>query len=74
MFLTYTELVELTQKKRASSQAKVLSSMGILYRPRSDGSLAVSKTHVEQTLGVVALSGAQKTREPELRLCHAQGK
>lgn len=74
MFLTYTELVELTQKRRASTQAKVLSSMGILYRKRVDGSLAVSKTHVEQTLGVVASSGAQKTREPELRLCHAQGK
>lgn len=74
MFLSYTELVELTFKRRASSQAKVLTAMGIQYRFRTDGSLAVSKTHVEQTLGVVALSGAQKTREPELRLCHAQGK
>lgn len=66
MFMTYTELVELTDKRRATSQAKVLESMGILYRARSDGSLAVSKAHVEQVMGLVRSSAAP--REPELHL------
>ena len=66
MFLTYTELVELTEKKRSSSQAKTLDKLGILYRVRPDGSIAVAKAHVEQILGVMESSIIH--REPELRM------
>jgi hypothetical protein len=66
MFLTYTELVELTDKRRHVSQAKALGEMGILYRLRSDGTVAVAKAHVEQIMGVVRSSAAK--REPELHL------
>lgn len=66
MLLSYTELVELTERKRPKSQAKQLKAMHILYVVRPDGSLAVSKAHVEDRLGVVRSSATPK--EPELRL------
>jgi hypothetical protein len=66
MLLSYTELVELTERKRPTSQAKQLQAMHILYVVRPDGSLAVSKAAVEERLGVVRISAPSK--EPELRL------
>jgi Domain of unknown function (DUF4224) len=45
--LSEQELVELTEKTRPSAQARVLDFMGIFYRPRPDGSLAVLRIHVE---------------------------
>jgi hypothetical protein len=45
--LSKQELVELTRKTRPSAQARVLDFMGIDYKPRPDGSLAVLRIHVE---------------------------
>jgi hypothetical protein len=49
--LSEDEVVELTGKRRASAQARVLDFMGIPYRPRPDGSLVVLRIHVETTDG-----------------------
>jgi hypothetical protein len=49
--LSDQELIELTNKERPSAQARVLDFMGIRYRPRPDGSLAVLRIHVEMVDG-----------------------
>lgn len=63
--LTEEELVELTQKERPSAQARVLDFMGIRYRPRPDGSLAVMRIHVETVEGQVP--SARLPSEPVLQ-------
>jgi hypothetical protein len=63
--LSEQELIDLTEKTRPSAQARVLDFMGIQYRPRPDGSLAVLRIHVE-VIGP-SLSGARLAREPELQ-------
>jgi hypothetical protein len=47
VFLTATELEELTHRKYGAWQARVLDSMGIRYRRRLDGTLAVLWSDVE---------------------------
>lgn len=61
-FLSEDEIVELTKKRRKSSQAVALRFMGIEHRIRPDGSLAILRTHIEQTLGVIA---TERSRKPE---------
>lgn len=51
MFLTESELIELTLKRRRSSQSQVLKFMGIEHRVRPDGSIAVLREHVNRSLG-----------------------
>lgn len=51
MILTDEELKDLTGRSRKASQVQVLRFMGIEHRIRPDGSVAVSRAHVEQVLG-----------------------
>ena len=41
MFLDEDQVVELTKKRRHDAQARALRFMGIEFKPRPDGSLAV---------------------------------
>ena len=43
MVLSKFELIELTRRVRYSSQARELTTMGIPFRRRSDGSIVVMK-------------------------------
>lgn len=52
MFLDEEELVSLTQRKQRTAQAKVLRSMGIVFRIRPDASLAVLRAHIEAEFGM----------------------
>ena len=63
MFLTPAELKELTGKLQRHAQRKVLNYMGIEHRLRPDGSLLVSRSHVEKILDGIqgAHSIGQKT-------------
>jgi hypothetical protein len=63
MILTQEQVAELTDRRRRDSQAKVLRHMGIEFRQRPDGSLAVSRAHVDAVLGVAAQG---KVKEFEL--------
>lgn len=56
MLCTEEELIAITHKERPSAQARALLAMGIAFKPRPDGTLAVSRAHVEHLLG-----GAQRT-------------
>lgn len=51
MFLETEEVNELTGKKRKSAQIRALRSMGIEHKIRPDGTVAVSRNHVEKILG-----------------------
>jgi len=52
MFLTISELQELTGKIQRNAQACALRSMGIEHKLRPDGSVAVLRSYIEQTLGL----------------------
>jgi hypothetical protein len=52
MWLTKSELVELTGKKQKSSQVQVLRFMGIEHKVRPDGFVLVLRAHVEQSFGL----------------------
>lgn len=54
IFLTSTEIQELTGRSRRDAQARALNAMGITHRTRPDGSLVVSRDHVDRLLGGVA--------------------
>ncbi|MBK6552750.1 MAG: DUF4224 domain-containing protein [Rhodocyclaceae bacterium] len=41
MILTNANLVELTQRRRRSAQARVLTALGVPFRQRPDGSIVV---------------------------------
>lgn len=65
MFLSKQEIHELTNRIHYSAQTRVLRSMGIEHRARPDGSLAVLRTHVENTLSGVRFSIPQKRKKTE---------
>jgi hypothetical protein len=62
MFLTPEQLVELTQRKRSDAQRRELDHMGIPYKVRRDGSLAVLRLHAEPAAG----TPPRAAKEPEL--------
>lgn len=51
MFLTREEITEMTGKQQYRAQAKVLNTMGIIYKVRPDGTLLVLRSHVIDQLG-----------------------
>ncbi|QNB08643.1 DUF4224 domain-containing protein [Herbaspirillum frisingense] len=73
MFLTDTELADLTKRKRAKAQQRQLNAMGIQYRVRADGSLVVLLAHVERLLGAQDQAARQRpARAPNWEaLAHA---
>ena len=64
MFLTPEELRELTGRKRPSAQVRALRTMGIEHRVRPDGSLAVSRSHVEGLLSGVVGDKVKPPKQP----------
>ena len=62
MILSPDELVALTGKKYAASQARELEHLGIPFKARRDGSLVVLRIHVEGTQDV-----PPPRREPRVR-------
>lgn len=64
MLLSGDEVRELTGKKIPSAQSRALNFMGVQYRRRPDGSLAVSRLHVSTLLG----GGVAAKNEKEFEL------
>ena len=60
--LSDDELADLTRKSRPSAQIRALNSMGIEYRRRPDGSVAVLRVSVLSAFGV-KLSRAELRRK-----------
>lgn len=59
------ELEAITKKKRSHAQAKVLKFLGIDYKPRPDGSLAVLRKAVEDSFGVGVASKPRRKVQPD---------
>lgn len=51
MILTEAELEARTRKRRHRARARVLQAMGITFRLRGDGSVVVSRVHLDKLLG-----------------------
>ena len=66
MLLTEAELEELTRRHRVDARKRALDAMGIPYRVRHDGTLAVLRSHVERDPS--GAGGTMTKREPQLRL------
>lgn len=64
MLLTRKELIDLTHGVHKSKQKWALRQMGIEYRIRPDGSIAVLRSHVETVMGGVSNCGSD-TKEPD---------
>lgn len=69
MFLTDSEIKELTHKQRRPAQVRMLRAMGVEHRQRPDGSIAVLKKHVEYLFG--GKSAVDDHEESELNWDHA---
>lgn len=68
MFLTRTELMDLTGKARPTAQARALQQMGVEHLRRPDGSIAVLRCHIDKLLGGgVGLTTRKKT-EPDFSM------
>lgn len=59
--LSEAEVRELTNRKRSDAQMRALNWMGVSYRTRPDGSLAVLRSAVE---GAPVPARQHKAREP----------
>lgn len=67
MFLTAEEIAQLTDRTQRRAQRAVLNFMGIEHKVRPDGSLVVSRAHVEKMLGAqLPAAKSKKEAEPDL--------
>jgi hypothetical protein len=64
MFLTKDELQELTHYKMPHRQKHALMVMGIQYKERPDGSLAVLRAHAEAEMGAATSPHKTDNFEP----------
>lgn len=51
MFLDTDEIINLTNRKRRAAQKIMLNALGIQYKTRADGSIAILRSHVEKEFG-----------------------
>lgn len=62
MFLSEDEIRQMTNRIKRSAQAKMLRSLGIVFKIRADGTLLVLRSHVEKEMGD-APTGKKKAAE-----------
>jgi hypothetical protein len=67
VFLTPEELAELTSRRRRPAQQVQLNAMGIEYKVRADGSIAVLRAHVERVFGAAAPAEQRKAKPFTIR-------
>lgn len=65
MFLTETEIEKLTHRKRHDAQMSALNKMGVIFRQRADGSLAVLESHINKIFGGNEDKSMPKVYEPK---------
>ena len=70
MYQTHLQIVELTHKTRYKSQAKALRAMGIPFKVRPDGSIAVLTSAVEREMGAES-KGSRREQEPDFGAIYA---
>lgn len=65
MFLSAKEIRELTGRLRRDAQAKALKAMGVEFRERPDGSLAVLQSHINKIFGGLDIHQTERRLEPK---------
>lgn len=63
LLLTHEEIVELTERKTRPAQVRQLCHMGIQHKVRMDGSIAVLREHV-----INSLDGNAKSQKTEKKI------
>jgi len=63
MFLTEEEIRALTNRRTKSAQRRMLQALGVVFGMRADATLVVLRSAVEDALGGVSKSSAQKKAE-----------
>lgn len=64
MVLSEDELFALTRRKRSRAQARVLRGLGLIYRVRPDGSLAVARAHIQDVFCIAEDNDISNEIEP----------
>jgi hypothetical protein len=62
VFLTPEEVASLTGKQRGDAQRRALNFMGVEYKVRPDGSIAILRAHVERLFGGGASTERQRKK------------
>lgn len=63
MFLTQSEIVDLTHRERHSAQARVLAALGVPFRVHPvDGYLIVARSAVQSALGGMTAANDEPAR------------
>lgn len=57
IFLSLTEVIDLTHRRTRNSQVSALRQMGIDHKVRPDGTVAILRSHIEKVL-----AGGDSTR------------
>ena len=65
MFLSAEEIATLTGYKSRSCQRRWCTQNGVHFLSRSDGSLVISRQHVEERLGVGRDGASESLTEPD---------
>lgn len=66
MFLTASELAELTGRHRSDAQRRALEALGVPFKTRHDGTVVVLRSAAEAALGHAPTQA--QSRSPRLRL------
>lgn len=64
MFLSDSDIESLTHRKRHDAQMTVLNRMGVVFKQRADGSLAVLESHINKIFGGTIDKSSSKIPEP----------
>ncbi len=64
MFLSLSEIEDLTGRRRKQAQVKALRFMGIEHIIRPDGAIIISRSHIEKTLDGYIPNPAERRIEP----------
>lgn len=65
MFLSGDDIITMTGRKRSDAQRRVLTTMGVEFRARPDGSLAVLRAHIEKLFGACTNTSAKRKTAPD---------
>lgn len=60
LFLSPEQIYALTHRRRSTAQAKALRMMGVQFKVRPDGTVAVATGHYEKLFGVAPGASSQE--------------
>ena len=64
MFLDDEQIAELTKRKQRRAQVAMLRSLGVQFKVRADGSIAILIEHVKKVFGGMEVSKKDRHVEP----------